>query len=66
MVNIYNLSNMNEIVNEMIAHMKQQIDNPALSDSKFVFDEVIHMDVAFHRLNLMRELSYLPITRLVS
>ena len=47
-MNIYNLSNMNEIVNEMIAHMKQQIENPALLDSKFVFDKVLHMDVDFH------------------
>ena len=45
----------------MITHMKQQIENPALSDSKFVFDEVIHMDVDFHRLNLMRGSSYLPL-----
>ena len=60
MLNIYNLSDMNKIVNEMITHMKQQIKNPALSDSKFVFDEVIHMDVNFHRLNLMRGSSYLP------
>ena len=48
MVNVYNLSNMNEIVNKMIVHMKQQIENPALSDSKFAFDEVLHMDVDFH------------------
>ena len=61
MVNVYNLSNMNEIVNEMIAHMKQQIENPALSDNKFVFDEVLHMDVDFHRLNLTRRSSYLPL-----
>ena len=40
MVNVYNLSDINEIVNEMITHMKQQIENPTLSDSKFVFDEV--------------------------
>ena len=52
---------MNEIVNKMIAHMKQQIENPALSDSNFVFDEVLHMDVDFHRLNLMRGSSYLPL-----
>ena len=45
----------------MITHMKQQIENPALSDSKFVFDEVMHMDVDFHRLNLMRGSSYLPL-----
>ena len=39
--------------------MKQQIENPALSDSKFVFDEVVHMDVDFHRLNLTRGFSRL-------
>ena len=61
MANVYNLSDMNEIVNEMIAHMKQQIENPALSDSKFAFDEVLHMDVDFYRLNLMRGSSYLPL-----
>ena len=61
MVNVYNLSDMNKTVNEMIAHMKQQIENPALSNSRFVFDEVIHMDVDFHRLNLMRGSSYLPL-----
>ena len=58
MLNVYNLSDMNEIVNGMITHMAQQIENPALSDSKFVFDEVVHMDVDFHQLNLMRGLSY--------
>ena len=48
MLNVYNLSDMNEIVNGMITHMAQQIENPALSDSKFLFDEVIRMDVDFH------------------
>ena len=46
-LNVYNLSDMNEIVSQMISHMAQQIEN-ALSDSKFVFDEVLHMDVNFH------------------
>ena len=48
MLNIYNLSDMNEILNAMISHMKQLIENPALSDSKFVFNEVVNMDVNFH------------------
>ena len=61
MLNIYNLNDMNEIVNVMITHMAQQIENPALSDSKFVFDEGICMDVDFHRLNLTRGSSYLPL-----
>ena len=61
MSNIYNLSDMSEIVNGMITHMKQQIENPALSDSTFIFNEVIHMDVDFHRLNLTSRSSYLPL-----
>ena len=61
MLNVYNLNCMNEIVNAMISHMKQQIENPALSDSKFVFDEVTCMDVDFHRLNLTRGSNYLPL-----
>ena len=61
MTNVYNLSNLGKIVNEMIAHMKQQIENPALSNSRFVFNEVLHMDVDFHRLNLARGSSYLPL-----
>ena len=63
MMNVYNLSDLGEIVNEMIAHMKQQIQNPALLNSRFVFDEVLYMDVNFHQLNLMRGLSYLPLPK---
>ena len=52
---------MNDIANAMVIHMAQQIENPALSDSKFVFDEVVCMDVSFHILNLRRGSSYLPL-----
>ena len=61
MLAVYNLSDMDEIVSAMIEHMKQQIENPALKDSKFVFDEIIKMDIDFHRLNLTRGSSYLPL-----
>ena len=61
MTNVYNLSDLDEIVNEMIAHMKGQIKNPALLNSRFVFDEVLFTNVDFHQLNLMRGSSYLPL-----
>ena len=61
MLAVYNLSDMGEIVSAMIEHMYQQIENPALRDSKFVFNGVIHMDIDFHRLNLTKGLSYLPL-----
>ena len=61
MMNVYNLSDMNEIVNEMMAHMCWQIENPALLNNRFVFDEVLCIDVDFHQLNLTRGSSYLPL-----
>ena len=61
MLAAYNLSDMNGLVSKMVAHMVQQIENPALRDSKFVFDGVIHVDINFHRLNLTRGSSYIPL-----
>ena len=45
----------------MIANMKLQIENPALLNSRFVFDEVLHLDTNFYQLNLTRRISYLPL-----
>ena len=61
MLAVYNLSDMDEIVSEMIKRMKQQIENPALRDSKFVFEWVIGMNIDFHGLNLTRGTSYFPL-----
>ena len=61
MLAVYNLSDMGEIASEMIEHMQQQIENPALRDSKFAFDGIIRMDIDFHRLNLTRGFSYIPL-----
>ena len=54
-------SNLNEIVNEMLAHMKMQIENPALANSRFVFHEVLFLYVNFHLLKLTRGSSYIPL-----
>ena len=61
MTKVYNLSDMDEIVNEMIVHIKGEIENPALLNSRFVFDELLFTNVNFHQLNLMRGSSYLPL-----
>ena len=54
-------SDLDQIVDGMITHMKTQIENPALLNSRFRFDEVLFLDVNFHRLNLTRGSSYLPL-----
>ena len=61
MTSVYRGSEMDQIVDRMIADMKFQIENPALLNSGFVFDEFLHLDVNFHQLNLTRGSSYLPL-----
>ena len=41
--------------------MKTQIENPALLNSRFKFDEVLFLNINFHQLNLTRGSSYLPL-----
>ena len=60
-MNVHNLSEINEIVNKMIAHMREQMENPALLNSRFVFDEVLFTNIDFHQLNLTRGSSYVPL-----
>ena len=59
MTNVYQGSDLEQIVDEMIVHMKTQ--SPALLNSRFRFDEVLFLDINFHQLNLTRGSSYLPL-----
>ena len=61
MTPVHMLSEMDVIVQEMIAHMAHQIDNPALRDSKFTFDRILYTDISCHRLMLTRGSSYIPL-----
>ena len=62
MMSVYRGSNLGQIVEGMIANMKFQIENPALLNSRFRFDEVLYLDINFHWLNLTRGSSYLPLS----
>ena len=66
MTSVYRGSEPDQIVDGMIANMKFQIENPALLNSRFVFDEFLYLDLNFHQLNLTRGSSYLPLPDLVS
>ena len=45
----------------MINNISYQIENPALLNSRFVFEEVLYMNINIHQLNLTRGSSYLPL-----
>ena len=61
MTDVHRGSDLDQIVEGMIAHMKTQIENPALLNNRFRFDEVLFLDVNFHWVNLTRDSSYLPL-----
>ena len=61
MTDVHNLSEVKEIVDKMINHMKEQVENPALLNGRFVFDEVLFTNIDFHQLNLTRGSSYIPL-----
>ena len=52
---------LDQIMDEMIAHMETQIENSALLNSRFKFDEVLFLNINFYRLNLTKGRSYLPL-----
>ena len=61
MTNVYRGSDLGQAVNGMTAKMKTDVENPALLNSRFVFNEALYIDVNFHQLNLTRGSSYLPL-----
>ena len=61
MTSVYRGSDLDEIVDGLIAHMRTQMEHPALLNSRFVFDEFLRLDIRFHQLNLTRGSSYLPL-----
>ena len=61
MTPVHMLNDIDSIVRSMINHMTQQVENPALRDSKFVFDSIMHTDISMHRLNLTRGSNYIPL-----
>ena len=61
MTEVHRGSDLDGIVDGMITHMKMQIENPTLANSRSRFDQVLFLDVSFHWLNLTRRSSYLPL-----
>ena len=59
MTSVFRYSNLDQIVNGVITHMMEQIENAALINSSIRFDQVLFLDVSFHQLNLTPGCSYL-------
>ena len=49
MVDVFQGSDLNEIVNEMFALMKTQVENPAVTNIRFILNKLYLLDVNFNR-----------------
>ena len=59
LMEVHQGSDLAGIVDGMITHIKTQIENLALANSRFRFHEVLFLDINFHRLRLKRGSSYI-------
>ena len=57
MTSVYRGSGTDQIVDGMIDNMKFQIENPALLNSRFVFDEFLYLDVNFQDVTALNSIS---------
>ena len=60
MTNMHRVSNLDQIVDEMVGHIETQIKNPASLNSRFRLDEVLFLVANFHLFNLTRLYHMLP------
>ena len=65
MTDFHKASDIGSLVDSMIDHMREQIENPLLINSRFFFEEVLFMDINFHRLNLTRGGTHLPVPNFI-
>ena len=59
MMEIFQGSNIDEILEKMFTYIKSQTENPALPKSSFTLDSILHIDISFHELQLTRGSTYI-------
>ena len=61
MTEIFQGSDVEEILKSMFAHIKTQVEHPALPKSGFTLDHIMHLDIDFHQLVLTRGSSHVEL-----
>ena len=61
MTEVFQDSNTEELLQNMFAYIKTQIENPKLPKSGFTLDSITQLDTGFHKLRLTRGSSYIQV-----
>ncbi|XP_057316769.1 uncharacterized protein LOC130657785 [Hydractinia symbiolongicarpus] len=66
LLQVFQDSDVNELLDNMFAQIRVYVENPALPQSGFTIDRIIHMDTDFHKLQLTRDSSYIKLPKWIS
>ena len=58
MTELFEGSDINDLMQCMVAQIKTQVENPQVPESGFTLDKIIHLYINFHRLEFTRGSSY--------
>ena len=58
MTESFDASDINDLIERMLAYIKAQTENPKFPESGFTPDKIMHLHINFHRLVLTRVSSY--------
>ena len=58
MTEFFEGSEINDLIQRMLAHIKTQVENPLMPESGFSLDKIMHLHINFHGLVLTRGSSY--------
>ena len=61
MTEFFEGSDINDLIQHMLAHIKAQAENPRMPESGFTLDQIMHLHINFHRLVLTRGSSYMKL-----
>ena len=50
MTKFFEGSNISDLIQGMLAHIKTQVENPRMPESGFSLDKIMHLYINFHRL----------------
>ena len=66
MTEIFQGSDVEELLSVMFTHIKTQVEHPALPKSGFTLDHIIHLDIEFHKLELTRGASHIELPKWIA
>ena len=62
MTEFFEVSDINGLIQRMLAHIKTQVENLRMPESGFSLDKIMHLYINFHRLALTRGSSYIELS----